>query len=262
MKRLLVTSVVIGLIAGLLVGGFHNLFTVPVMERAIVLEEERSATQPAAPADPAAPAVESPSTEVSLGVQRLGMTLGTGIYGAIIGLFFSVGFVLLHRAAPSWPVIWVALTVGALGFWSMSLFPFIKYPLNPPGVGDGDTLVARQLGQTLFMLVSALAVGLALDVLCRINENVRVVSTRLAGYATILAAYAGIALAIVFSFPGNPDPVPVPIDLLELFRTLTMVGHYLTWTLLAVGVALALIWHERSRSEQVRGPAPAAGVLQ
>ena len=68
MKRLLVTSVVIGLIAGLLVGGFHNLFTVPVMERAIVLEEERSASEPAAPAE------EGPSTDVSLGIQRIGMT--------------------------------------------------------------------------------------------------------------------------------------------------------------------------------------------
>ena len=45
MKRILITSIVVGAIAGFLVGGFHNLFTVPVMERAIILEEERSATE-------------------------------------------------------------------------------------------------------------------------------------------------------------------------------------------------------------------------
>ena len=256
MKRLLVTSVVTGLIAGLLVGGFHNLFTVPVMERAIALEEERSASEPAAPTE------EGPSTEVSLGVQRIGMTLGTGIYGAIVGLFFSVGFVLLHRAAPAWPVIWVALAVGAAGFWSISLFPFIKYPLNPPGVGDEATLVARQLGQTLFMVISAVAIGVLLEVSHRINQNIQILSTRVTWYGAILLAYAGVALIMVFAFPGNPDPVPVPIDLLELFRTLTMVGHFLTWSLLAVGVALALIWHGRSQAARVPGPVPAVGVLQ
>ena len=63
----------------------------------------------------------------------------------------------------------------------------------------------------------------------------------------------GVALVMVFAFPGNSDPVPVPIDLLELFRALTMVGHFLTWSLLAVGVALALMWHERSAGSSAFG---------
>ena len=94
MKRLLITSVIVGVIAGFLVGGFYNLFMVPVMERAIDLEEQRSAS--VTPSD----AEDEGGAEVSLGVQRIGMVLGTAIYGAILGLFFSAGFVLLHRAAP------------------------------------------------------------------------------------------------------------------------------------------------------------------
>ena len=257
MKRLLITPLIVGLIAGLIVGGFHNLFTVPVVERAIALEEQGAASEASAEAQ-----LEGSRTAVSPAVQRVGMTIGTGIYGAIIGLFFSVGFVLLHRAAPRWPIIWVALAVGALGFWSMSLFPFIKYPLNPPGVGDEATLVARQLGQTLFMLISAAAVGVVLDVFRRINENAATLSSRVRSYGVTIAAYAGLALIMVFIFPGNPDPGSVPIDLLELFRTLTMVGHFLTWALLAVGVAFALMWHERSQAIRVRGTAPAAGLVR
>ena len=46
MSRLLAISLIFGLIAGILVGGFHNLFTVPVMERAIALEEARAVTDP------------------------------------------------------------------------------------------------------------------------------------------------------------------------------------------------------------------------
>jgi hypothetical protein len=256
MKRLLITSVIFGIIAGLLVGGFYNLFQVPVMERAIALEEERAASVTRGDAE------EGASAEVSLGVQRLGMVFGTAIFGAIIGLFFSVGFVLLHRAAPSWPVVWVALTVGALGFWSLSLFPFIKYPLNPPGVGDEATLLARQFGQTLFMLVSAAAIGVALDAFRRINQNFAEFAARRKWYGGVLAAYGVLALLMVFVFPGNPDPVPVPIDLLELFRALTMAGQFLTWALLTAGVTLALLWHQRSETARTAGPATATGLAR
>jgi uncharacterized membrane protein YidH (DUF202 family) len=255
MKRLLLTSVIVGAIAGLLVGGFHNLFTVPVMERAIVLEEERAAAELV----PAPTAAEEPSTDVSLGVQRFGMAAGTAIYGAIIGLLFAAGFVLLQRAAPSWPTLWVALTVGALGFWSISLFPFIRYPLNPPGVGDEGTLLLRQFGQTLMIIISVVAVAIALDVFRRVNANVREFSARKTWYGLTLAIYVVLALVMVIVFPGNPDPVPVPIDLLELFRTLTMIGQFLTWTLLAVGVALALMWHQRSAASRSGNAVPAAG---
>ena len=255
MKRILITSIIVGAIAGFLVGGFHNLFTVPVMERAIALEEERAATEA-----PAAGEEEGAGTDVSLGVQRIGMIFGTAIYGAIIGLFFAVGFVLLHRVAPGWSIVWVAVTVGFLGFWSISLFPFIRYPLNPPGVGDETTLLARQLGQTLFMLVSAAAVGLVLDGFRRINQNYVAAAARRLRYGVILAVYTALALVMVFVFPGNTDPTPVPIDLLELFRALTMVGQFLMWAFLAVGVALALMWHQRSAEKRVAGASPATGL--
>ena len=190
------------------------------------------------------------------------MVFGTVIYGAILGLFFSVGFVLLHRAAPGWPAVWVAITVGALGFWSLSLFPFIKYPLNPPGVGDEATLLMRQFGQTLFMLISAAAIGVALDAFRRINQNFGEFAARRIWYAGVLGIYAVLALIIVFAFPGNPDPVPVPLDLLELFRALTMAGQFLMWALLAAGVTLALLWHQRSQTSQALGTSPAAGLAR
>ena len=256
MKRLLVTSVIVGAIAGLLVGGFHNLFTVPVMERAIVLEERRAAETTLAPNS-----AQASGAEVSLGVQRVGMAIGTAIWGAITGLLFAAGFVLLQRTAPGWPVVWVSLTVGALGFWSMALFPFIRYPLNPPGVGEEGTLLARQIGQTLFVVISAVAVAVALNVFRRVNENVQELSKRRNWYGLTFAIYAVLALVMAFVFPGNPDPAPVPIDLLELFWTLTMIGHFLNWLFLAVGVALALMWHLRSAQDSATDPSRAADGL-
>ena len=239
MPRMLIIAVVVGLIAGLLVGGFHNLFTVPVMERAIVLEEERAAAE-----SPAAGAEEPPL--VSLGVQRIGMAVGTGIYGAILGLIFAGGYALLRRVVPQWQPLAVSVTVAALGFWCLSLFPFIKFPLNPPGVGDENTLLFRQLFQTLFFVLSTAGVAGLLVAAHRINRMTSDRTSRLQLYAGALLAYIVFAFVIIIAIPGNPDLVPVPIDLLELFRTLTMIGHFLQWALLAVGVTLTLKWYARS----------------
>lgn len=239
MPRMLVIVLVVGLVSGLLVGGFHNLFTVPVMERAIILEEERAAAESGDAEDDEAPLV-------SLGVQRVGMTVGTGIYGAIMGLLFAGGYALLRRVVPGWQPLVVALVVGALGFWALSLFPFIRFPLNPPGVGEESTLTYRQGYQALFMILSLAGMAVLLFALQQANNRFAALYQRLRVGGLVLLAYAVFAIVIVFVIPGNPDPVPVPVDLLELFRTLTMVGQFLQWSLLAGGVGLALMWQQRN----------------
>ena len=235
MSRLLTISLIFGLIAGLLVGGFHNLFTVPVMERAIALEEARAVSE-----SPSAAGAEE--TPVSPGVQRIGMVVGTGIYGLILGLVFAGGYSLLRRVHPNWKPVALAATVGILGFWALSLFPFIKFPVNPPGVGDAETLVLRQLSQTVFLVLSAAGIVALLVGLAKINSLNVAGQFRMQLRAALALGYGVFAAVIVFAIPGNPDPVPVPVDLLELFRTLTMAGQFLLWALLAAGVTLTLTW--------------------
>ena len=79
----------------------------------------------------------------------------------------------------------------------------------------------------------------------RVSSLVALAEQRVRLYAAALLGYVAFALIIVFATPANPDPVPVPIDLLELFRTLTMIGQFLLWAFLAAGVALALMWYQR-----------------
>ena len=239
MPRLLVIVLLVGLVSGLLVGGFHNLFTVPVIERAMDLEEER-AVQAAGGL-----IAEEDGTEVSRGGQRAGMVVGWGIFGSILGLVFAGGFTLLRRVVPGWQPLALTLVVGCLGFWAISLFPFIRYPLNPPGVGEETTLAARQGYQVLFMLLSAAGVAVLLLALDRVNSLAFLAPQRLWGYGSVLLAYTLFAVIIVFALPANPDPVDIPIDLLELFRTLTMAGHFLFWMLLAAGVGFVMMWYQR-----------------
>ena len=249
MPRFLVVCVVTGLVAGLLVGGFHNLFTVPVMERAIAFEEERSAQQPSAEGD------EEGGTPVSLGLQRVGMAAGTGIYGVVLGLVFAGGYTLLRRARPHWQPLALAATIAVIGFWAVSLFPFIKYPVNPPGVGEEGTLLFRQFYQAAFIVLSTAAAAAVLLGLSRINSMKSSAFSAGQMQAMLALAYLVFAVVIFLAIPGNPDPTPVPIDLLELFRALSMVGQFLLWALLAAGVTLAAAW--QGQGEQAEpGPRP------
>ena len=84
-------------------------------------------------------------------------------------------------------------------------------------------------------------------------------SARLRPYALTFLAYAVFAIIILFAIPGNPDPIPVPIDLLELFRALTMIGQFILWALLSSGVALALIRQNRQKAASSDGQLSAVG---
>jgi hypothetical protein len=51
-----------------------------------------------------------------------------------------------------------AIMAGVLGFWAVSLIVQIRYPLNPPGVGEESSLLMRQAFQFLFVIISLVSV--------------------------------------------------------------------------------------------------------
>lgn len=235
MQRTIVRAVLAGIVAGLIVGLYHNIFTVPIIERAIVLEEERAAA--ALPADAQ---VEEEQPLVSLGAQRVGMTIGMGILGAVFGLVFAGAYGLLRWALPDFKPVAMALVAGLLGFWALSFLVSVKFPFVPPGVGSGDTLVFRQGFQLLFYIMSALGVAGVILALNEINSGIESEATRHRFYGMVVLAYAGFLLLIFWLVPGNPDPVPVPADLFLQFNNVSLIGHLLTWGLMAVGFAYLL----------------------
>ena len=235
MQRTIVRAVLVGIVAGLMVGVFHNIFTVPVIERAITLEEERAAA-----ALPPGTQVEEEPPLVSLGAQRIGMAIGMGILGAVFGLVFAGAYGLLRLVLPDSAPIALAIVAGLLGFWALSFLVSLKFPFVPPGIGSEDTLVFRQGFHLLFYVLSALGVAGVILAVNEINGSVRSEATRLRLYGLAALVYGAFVLLIFWVIPGNPDPVEVPADLLLQFNHVSLVGHLLTWGLMAVGFAYLL----------------------
>ena len=235
MQRTIIRAVLVGIVAGLIVGVYHNIFTVPIIERAIVLEEERAAA-----ALPAGAQAEEEAPLVSLGAQRIGMAIGMCILGAVFGLVFAGIYGLLRWALPNLNAVAMAIVAGLLGFWALSFLVSVKFPFVPPGVGEEDTLVFRQGFQLLFYIMSALGVAGVILALNEINSSVQSPAARQRLYGLAVLVYGAFLHFIFWLVPSNPDPVPVPADLFLQFNSVSLVGHLLIWGLMAAGFAYLL----------------------
>ena len=240
-QRILPLALIAGLLMGLLVAAYMNIFNVPVMEWAIDLEGAAAEAAGETEDDPL-PA----SFLTTLGAQRVGMTLGLAAIGIVFGAVFTALYYLMRRAAPGWnPWAW-ATVAGLLGFWSVSMFTQLKFLPNPPGVGSDDTLLARQGYQFLFMAVSLIAAGLVLYSAGLVNRTTAG-RERWLRYAGIGLAYAVVALLLAYAVPSPSDAAPewLPPSVNILFRTFTAIGHLLLWV--GLGLVTAGWLHYRQR---------------
>ena len=222
---MLKTAIVVGLVAGLVVGGFHNVVTVPVIEEAIAFEEAAAAED------------DGEDPLVSLGAQRVGLVIGQAIFGVLLGALFVPLRSLAVKAVAHGRLYLVVAVAAAIGFWSVSLLPALKYPPNPPGVGEAESLAFRQGFQFLFVVVSIAAAMALLAFLARgrNGEGGQWARSRLAALG---AAYLGVVAVLFIAFPANDDPVTAPAELVDEFRRLSVIGHLLTWALIGAGIAV------------------------
>ena len=253
MERILPIALLMGLLSGLLVAAYMNIFNVPVMEWAIDLEGRAAAAAGETDDDPL-----PLSFLTTLGSQRIGMTVGLAVIGVLYAAVFTGLFHLMRRAAPGWsPWSW-AVIAGLLGFWSVSMYTQIKFPLNPPGIGSEDTLLARQGFQFLFIAVSTISALLVIYGIGIVNRT-SAGSARWLRYAAIGLAYAVVALLLAYAVPGVRDAAPdwLPTELSIMFRTFTAIGHFLLWMGIALGTAGYLRYRERGIHAYPRTPAVA-----
>lgn len=216
--RALRAALLAGLVAGLLVASFHFVVTEPLIERAIALEEQASQAEGSH---------EAPL--VSRDAQRGGLVLGFLLYGLTWALLLGATYPLVQRWLPT-PTPWRrGLLLALAGYWSVALFPSLKYPANPPGVGDPETIALRQ---SLYLGCLALSIGGTIATLALGRYLAERAGSRRLGWGVALAAQALYAIVVYLALPANPDPVRLPLDLVDSFRWLSLVGLTLFWAVL------------------------------
>lgn len=232
--NLLVRGLIVGLFAGLLAGTFAYVMGEPHIDAAIAIEEAGGAAHTHGEATEA-PAAEEEEPLVSRNGQRFGLFLATSLYGVALGGIFAVGFALLRRRLRTPSDSYAALGLAAAGFVGIVLVPFLKYPPNPPAVGDPETITKRTVTYLLTLVIGLLAVwaGVAASRWAqRFGDApwIRLATGGAAFVVTIVAAY--LILPAINEVPGS-----FPATLLWQFRFASLGTQAVLWTLLGFGYA-------------------------
>src|SRR5215471_1100550 len=150
-RALLIGGMLAGALAGLLASGFAWVFGEPQVDLAIGFEQHLRAV-----------VGEAPEPElVSRAVQNTaGLLTGILLYGSALGGIFSLVFAYAYgRLGPLSPRA-TAAVLAAVGFAALILVPQLKYPANPPSVGEQETIAARTaLYFTMIMLSAITAIA-------------------------------------------------------------------------------------------------------
>ena len=207
--------VLAGLLAGGVLGLFHAILTTPVIDQAIAFEVTASGLD----IDPA-PLVPRQQHKLSLLVSAL-------LYGLFVGTIFGGVYYLSQEALPARRVLARVALLALVAYWLVGLFPFLKYPSNPPGVGHSIMAEYHQALYLGFMLLSV-AGGLVTANAARYVEQSKLVAL----------GYAIFAVAVYVLMPPNQDPIEIPMTIVTTYRALSLAGLTIFWMVLGLSFGL------------------------
>jgi hypothetical protein len=147
------------------------------------------------------------AAEFSRGTQQWGGMLGAVIYGAVLGLLLGVAVAALHHRVEGRNEFERAIKVAAAAFVAMVLIPALKYPPNPPTVGDPDTINERTTSFLLLMAASIVVVAGAWQLWGRLTERGWTGAPR---FIVGAGSFAIIVALLYVIWPASPDRIAAP----------------------------------------------------
>jgi Probable cobalt transporter subunit (CbtA) len=216
-RNLLIAGMLVGIIAGLLAFGFAKVFGEPQIDRAIAFEDQMSEARGEEPGP------ELVSRTVQSGV---GLLTGVVVYGTAVGGLFALAFAFAYQRIGRLSARGTAALLAGAGFVALVLVPALKYPPNPPAVGEPGTIGYRSELFFSMMLISIAAVGITIAIAPRLavrygNWNAALL---------VAATFIGVIAAAQFLLPDiNEVPDQFPAVVLWHFRIVSLGIQLILW---------------------------------
>ncbi|MCX5167439.1 CbtA family protein [Streptomyces antibioticus] len=214
-RNLLVRGMLAGLAAGVLALLVAYFLGEPLVDKAIGFEESH------------APAHEHEVELVSRSLQSTaGLATGVLVYGVAFGGIAALAYCFaLGRVGRFGPRA-TALLLSGVALVAVYVVPFLKYPANPPAVGDPDTIGKRT---TLYFLMMVLSVLLALAATLLGKRLAPRLGTWYATVAAVAAFALAVGLAYAFLPVVNEVPGDFPATVLWRFRISALAMQTTLW---------------------------------
>ena len=165
--------------------------------------------------------------------QKGGQVLAGAILGTSIGALFGIVFAYSRKILPGQHNVKKALVLAGIMWLTIYLIPFLKYPANPPTVGDGETVVLRATLYLAFIAISGFSVIGFYQLSKKFQGRKKFVA---------IIGYAAFMTAMFVVMPPNPDEITAPMELVNGFRVMSVIGVSVFW--IALGIILGLFWQK------------------
>jgi predicted cobalt transporter CbtA len=206
-----------GLLVGLLAGLFAFVVGEPVLDKAIALEEASEGAH---------------HEEIfSRSTQKVGLFFATGLFGVTVGGVFGIVYAFFRDRLAAGSDLGRSISLAGAIFVGAFLIPFLKYPANPPSVGDPSTIRERTVAYFALVALSLLTVLVAW-------LSARALKAR--GFDAPrrrLMVGAGLVLvvAVLFlSLPAGPSAEGFPSGVLWAFRFSSLGTQVVFWAALGL----------------------------
>ena len=164
--------------------------------------------------------------------QKSGQILAGVILGISMGSLFGIIFALSRNSLPGNNDVKKSILLAGVMWFSLYIIPFLKYPANPPTVGDGETVVLRSILYLSFIAISGIGVIVFYKLSKKFTNRKKLIS--LIGYGIFITS-------IFIVMPENPDEITAPMNLINEFRLMSVLGVSSFW--ISIGIILGIFWH-------------------
>lgn len=244
-KRLILRGLLAGAIGAVPAFVFARLCAEPVIARAIAFEDGRTDAENAH-------GVHEHGVELFTRSVQSGVGLGFGVllFGVAMGALFAVLFCVTYARVAGRPESpgprQLSLLLAAGAFATVYLVPFVKYPPNPPAVGQSDTIGMRT-GWYLVMVLVSVVLAIATVLLARrLVERFGAWNRRLLAGGAYLVVIA-VVMVLLPTVDETPQPLRdasgaiiypgFPADVLYEFRLLSLATQLVLW--MTIGLVFA-----------------------
>lgn len=234
----IIITLVSGAIAGIILGLINQAIVEPLIDKAISIETQRQIAR--------GESVDTTQQSQHRMWQKGGEVVAAATYGISLSALFGIVFVYSRRSLPSFNNKRKALFLAAIMFFVIFLIPALKYPANPPAVGNPSTIYYREMLYVGFIAVSGFsALALALS-----YKGLQTYFPEKPTWLIFPLIYAVLMISAYIVFPPNPDKVTIPADLIISFRIASAFTISIFWGVL--GIIVGFFWdkfklHETNR---------------
>ncbi|HEY1723733.1 MAG TPA: CbtA family protein [Magnetospirillaceae bacterium] len=249
---ILARGMLVGIVAGLLAFGFAKFVGEPQVDKAIAFESAMDAAKEKAAMEAAKAKGEEMKMQENVELfsreTQSGIGLFTGVmaYGIAFGGIFSLVFAYSNGRLTKMGPRSLAALIAGLAFVVIVLVPDLKYPANPPSVGNPDT-ISQRTGLFFGMILCSIAAIIAAVTTAR-----RLVERH--GYWTATLAAGAIFIVVVAVVQAilpdiNEVPEGFPAVVLWRFRAAALGIQIVMWTTIGLGFG----WLTERAQQAARG---------